>query len=263
MKEPHPYDAVIPLFLENRRAGEVSAVGSCVFVNLGGEHFLLTAAHVTDHTSEDHILMLPAGDELIPVEGGFAEIGKVEQRSKEARLLDASYYHLSSEFSSRLYPDYRPITQTGIDLFDEAADGNLYSIAGYPADASKGTLESCSAEFFAFTGTVPHERFYRKLGLQQEMHVLMQFNVRRNVILRGPAKTSPMPQGMSGGALFSWPRGANPLQPNPNPKLVGITTDWDKRHAIFTGTRIYSFIKMIELNNPGLIRLIPADLTTE
>jgi hypothetical protein len=46
VKESHPYDAVIPLFLWHRPTGDICAVGSCVFVNLEGEHFLHTAAHI-------------------------------------------------------------------------------------------------------------------------------------------------------------------------------------------------------------------------
>ena len=54
-------------------------------------------------------------------------------------------------------------------------------------------------------------------------------------------------------------RGANPLEPNPYPRLVGITTDWHQRHAILAGTRIWCFIKCITMNNPDLIRLIPVE----
>src|SRR5439155_24139418 len=54
-------------------------------------------------------------------------------------------------------------------------------------------------------------------------------------------------------------RGANPLEPNPYPRLVGITTDWHQRRAILAGTRIWCFIKCITMNNPDLIRLMPVE----
>jgi len=90
-------------------------------------------------------------------------------------------------------------------MLDQTLNGDLYSLAGYPTATSIVESDSCAAEFFAMTGAVPHDRFYRKLGYRRDMHVLTQFNIRRNVMLRGAAKSTPNPCGMSGGAIFSWP----------------------------------------------------------
>jgi hypothetical protein len=245
----HPYDAVIPLFLANN-PGEVCLVGSGVLVLIEEEYFLLSAAHVTDHLDGHHFLFIPGEDRIIQVDGGFAQLGRAGERDEKASLLDVAYYHLERSFVKRLSKSYHPIAKAEIGMLDQALDGDLYSLAGYPAATSTVEPDSCAAEFFAMTGAVPHDRFYRKLGYRRDMHVLTQFNVRRNVMLRGPAKSTPEPCGISGGAVFSWPRNANPLEPNPDPKLVGITTEWHPRHAIFAATRIWCFMKCIEMNNP-------------
>ena len=254
----HPYDAVIPLFLAND-PDDVCLVGSGVLVLLEAEYFLLTAAHVSDHLDGHHFLFIPGEDRIIQVEGGFAQLGRAAERDEKTSSLDVAYYHLERSFVKRLSNCYHPIAKSGIGMLDQALNDDLYSLAGYPTATSIVESDSCAAEFFAMTGAVPHDRFYRKLGYRRDMHVLTQFNIRRNVMLRGAAKSTPNPCGMSGGAIFSWPRDANPLEPNPYPRLVGITTNWHQRHAILAGTRIWCFIKCITMNNPDLIRLIPVE----
>jgi hypothetical protein len=254
----HAYDAIVPLFLSSE-SDELCLVGSSVLVVIEEEYFLLTAAHVTDHVDESHFLFTPGNDHIIQVEGKFAQLGRAGERDEKASALDVAYYRLEQSFIERLSESYRPIDMAGIDMLDRALGRDLYSLAGYPAATSTVKPDSCAAEFFAMTGAVPHDRFYRKLGYRRDMHVLTQFNVRRNVMLRGRAKSTPEPWGMSGGGIFSWPRDANPLEPNPDPKLVGITTNWHQRHAIFAGTRIWCFLKCIAINNPSLIRLISVD----
>jgi hypothetical protein len=259
LKEPHPFDSLIPLFLWQRSTNDLAAVGSCVWVDIEGEQFLLTAAHVTDHRNEDQILLLPVGDQIVPIDGMFAEIGRHGERSRESLAVDAAYFHVRPEMAERLRPQYFPIGRVGIDMLDQFRKDDLYSIAGYPAAAAKITGDGCSAEFFGLIGAATHETIYRKLGYLREVHVLIKFNVRRSRMIRGSATTTPEPWGMSGGGIFSWPRDANPFEPNPNPRLVGIVTDWNQRRAIFIGTQIYFFIKMIDLNNPGLVPLVAVD----
>ena len=59
-------------------------------------------------------------------------------------------------------------------MLDQALNADLYSLAGYPTATSIVESDSCAAEFFAMTGAVPHDRFYRKLGYRRDMHVLTQ-----------------------------------------------------------------------------------------
>ena len=164
---------------------------------------LLTAAHVTDHLDGHHFLFIPGEDRIIQVEGGFAQLGRATERDEKASSLDVAYYHLERSFVKRLSNCCHPIAKSGIGMLDQTLNGDLYSLAGYPTATSIVESDSCAAEFFAMTGAVPHDRFYRKLGYRRDMHVLTQFNIRRNV--RGAAKSTPNPCGMSGGAIFSWP----------------------------------------------------------
>jgi len=166
---------------------------------------LLTAAHVTDHLDGHHFLFIPGEDRIIQVEGGFAQLGRATERDEKASSLDVAYYHLERSFVKRLSNCYHPIAKSGIGMLDQTLNGDLYSLAGYPTATSIVESDSCAAEFFAMTGAVPHDRFYRKLEYRRDMHVLTQFNIRRNVMLREAAKSTPNPCGMSGGAIFSWP----------------------------------------------------------
>src|SRR6266567_5846165 len=165
----HPYDAVVPLFLAND-PDEVCLVGSGVLVLVEKEYFLLTAAHVTDHLDGHHFLFIPGEDRIIQVEGGFAELGRTGERDEKASSLDVAYYHLERSFVKRLSTSYHAITKSGIRMLDQALDGDLYSLAGYPTATSTVKPNSCAAEFFAMTGAVPDSRFYRKLGYRRDMH---------------------------------------------------------------------------------------------
>jgi hypothetical protein len=259
VKQSHPFDAVIPLFKQGQSSDDLAATGSCVWVDIEGEQFLLTAAHVTDARIAGDILLVPAGEQLAPPDGTFVQLGKHGLRDKRSLAVDAAYFHISSGFADRLKPRYSPISRRRIDMMDEVREGDLYSIAGYPAAASTMSRDRCSAEFFGLIGVATHDRLYRKHQYSREVHLLVKFNVRRNQMLRGSASYTPEPWGMSGGGIFSWPQNANSLEPNPDPRLVAITTDWNQRRAFFAGTQIYFFIKMIEISNPGLLQLIPAD----
>ena len=131
----HPYDAVIPLFLAND-PDDVCLVGSGVLVLLEAEYFLLTAAHVTDHLDGHHFLFIPGEDRIIQVEGGFAQLGRAAERDEKASSLDVAYYHLERSFVKRLSNCYHPIAKSGIGMLDQALNGDLYSLAGYPTATS-------------------------------------------------------------------------------------------------------------------------------
>ena len=66
---------------------------------------------------------------------------------------------------------------------------------------------------------------------------------------------APHPKGISGGAIFSWPKDIQTRQKEPEFHLVGIGHTYKETENLLIGTRINAYLASIYGNNPELINM--------
>lgn len=240
-------------------SGVVAALGSGVFITLGGYKFLLTAAHVTDCAATGDLVV--SGREGAIYLEGFRASGRLPSSgNRDDDALDIAYFRLQEPFVAQLNPFFTFLEIDDLDLFDTTKTGDVYSMIGFPGGEPSVAGELISRERFTFTADARDPKLYRKHGYDTEHHILLHFHLRK-VKWLGAADyrrsrhrdSAPQPDGMSGCAVVALS--------NPNPdshdrltssRLAGILTTYHPSEHSFAATRITCIIHWILKNHPDI-----------
>jgi hypothetical protein len=240
-------------------SGVVDALGSGVFITLGGYKFLLTAARVTDRATTGD-LIVSGRERAIYLEGFHASGQLPSSGSRNDDTLDIAYFRLQEPFVAQLNPFFTFLGIDDLDLFDTTKPGDVYSMIGFPGGKPSVEGEPISRERFTFTADARDPKLYRKHGYDTEHHILMHFHLQKikrlgttSYLSRRYRDSAPQPDGMSGCAVVALS--------NPNPdshdtlsssRLAGILTTYHPSEHSFAATRINCFIHCILKNHPEI-----------
>lgn len=245
---PDPYDALIPVFLETKLPQRLRQMGTAVFVELHGEPFLLTAAHVIDERKYGELLV-PTSEGLSPIDGYLACIDLPPEISRSEDKIDVAYYRLSLEFAAKLCHHFMPMPQNRCELVFNSLNQTICSVSGYPASKSgKNNEGAYSSEIFSFRGVAAAKSTYYELSLSQDQNIVIRFNKKRAVGHEG-AGPFPTPglKGISGGGIFAWPNEEEISQDWSLPKLVGLIHTFKEKEGLIIGTTLLPILSAIEL----------------
>lgn len=237
--------AVIPLFLAPEdRVNCVTQVASGVLLCLGDEIFVLTAAHVVDEL-DGGSLLLPGSEHLRELEGTFHRVPVTPGAARHDDRIDFGFLRLAPELAAGLHPSFEPLRWEDLGLFETLTEGDLYSFAGYPASRARVRAHMAESELFQYTGGAASDAVYGEIGFDPSLHIAMMFDV-DGCVVAGRVQATAHPRGMSGGAIFSWPKTARDLPIRSRPqRLVGIVHTYRKRPGCMVGTRINGYVAAI------------------
>lgn len=243
-----PYDALVPVFLETKSPNRISQIGTAVFVELHGEPFLYTAAHVTDDRLNGELLV-PTSGGLAPIKGYMAWIDLLPEERRTEDLADIAYVRLSDAFAAELCHHFRPIPQSCTELIPNAIELTVCSVSGYPASKSGKTAEGVHrSEVFSFRGVAAKQDVYDAHGFSSDMNIVIQFSKKRAVHPEtGEKFPTPSLRGVSGGAIFAWPKGQELSNDWSLPKLVGLMHTFRERDGLIIGTTLIPVVAAIQL----------------
>lgn len=106
MEDPR---SVCPLFLAPRdRENFVEQIASGVFLSLGGEMFVLTAAHAVDSLDRGDLL-LPGASHLMEFEGTFHRVPLAAIGSRDCDPVDFGFLRLTPELAAQIHPAFKPL----------------------------------------------------------------------------------------------------------------------------------------------------------
>jgi hypothetical protein len=83
----------------------------------------------------------------------------------------------------------------------------------------------------------------------------MRFSRKSYCTRDGMQKMSPHPKGISGGAIYSWPKDIQTRKKDFDFHLVGIGHTYKEKDNLLVGTRINPYLASIYSNNPDLINM--------
>jgi hypothetical protein len=245
-----PKKSICPIFRENGNKAE--QFGSGVLINISGEIFILTAAHVLDE-SDSCDLLIPGKKSLIFPSGFFVRGPNPISGKRIDDHIDLAYIHLSKEIADDLNDDLIPLNNKDFDCSDVSNEGDAYSLIGYPASKSSSTNTISTTELFVLTGEGQKNHFYENLGLNIKDNLIIRFRRKKGFCLQREQRVlMPNPQGLSGGGVFSWSKDLPNKNELKTPKLAGIITEYHRNKHFFVSTRLELFIKCICYRYPSL-----------
>jgi hypothetical protein len=244
------WDAVCQVFLA-KTDEPPEPHGSGVLLRIGHRPFLLTAAHVIDADSQGDLLVTTKR-KLIPIAGHKVAIGLPSSGRREDDKYDVAYCAVDEACEASLIEDGSVfLERDDVDLSVESHSEDCYMFAGYPWRKTERKHGCIEASFRTMTGLTLSARDVTRHGYRPQDHIIVRFRRKRSKPLdTDELRISPLPHGMSGGAIFKWPRTTNAK--HSDFKLAGIATDYDSRANLLIGTRLHCFIRCIAMDYPDL-----------
>ncbi|HDS1201089.1 hypothetical protein NDN17_20840 [Shewanella algae] len=233
--------SIVPIFIETEVPKRISQIGTAVFVDFQNMPFLFTAAHVTDDM-ENGTLLVPTVEGLSEIDGYTAYVDLPPEIPRSSDSVDMAYIRLTSEFASKLCYNFFPLPQKKMNIASSALELGVVSVVGYPASKSKRKNGGFQSEMFYYRGVAADSDIYSSLDLCPTTSTVIHFSKKRAVKHETQEKyTPPSPNGVSGGALFAWPKGHELSQDWTIPQLVGIFHTFKQREGLMIGSNLINF----------------------
>jgi hypothetical protein len=243
--------AVFPIFHE-AASGELEHVGSGVLLEIGQDTFALSAAHVTDFAKGGSLFM-PAADEIAPMNGSISYGKLPESGDRRDDRVDLAYFHLDENWRSEIHPDFTPASVNDLLLTNTAKTGNIHTFSGYPWRKTKHRGNTFAGDQTTYTGHLLPPDIYQQLGYRREGHVLIRMRRNKTHSTRyGPNSPAARPEGVSGGAVCSWPAAFKDRVFAPRLKIAAIAHSYHEYYHCMAATRVIPLVMAIISNNPHL-----------
>ena len=242
-----PKDSVVPIFAKRKFEEKLVQVGTGIFIDYLSQPFLFTAAHVTDELQKSQ-LMVPVCGDIRNIQGYAAYIDLPPEIHREDDNVDIAYYKLSTDFARMMCTHFKPLPQSRRMVIQSALELGVCSVYGYPSSKAKLKQGVYTSESATFRGVAAREVTYSKLGLSPEHSIVVHFHKKRAVSPESKKRINPIsPRGVSGGGIFSWPKGREISNDWSLPKLVGIFHTYKKSEGLMIGTHLIAVLAAIEL----------------
>ena len=220
--------------------------GSGVFVQVGMEKFLFTAAHVTDEVESD--IYVGTGEHDMLRLGGDLTGNKASGHRNDDRI-DIAIIKLDQETVRKLGDQYDFLSSAEIGVNHEFKHLAMYQSVGFPATMSKFNRykNELRSRPFIFTTMPAEAKVYEELNCESFSNVIVHYDKKRvKDYSTNKIQTGPDPLGISGSGLWYIPSQLKTKAEKVNKKLVAIMTEWPKENRKFwIGTRIDLFTEII------------------
>jgi len=254
--------AVIPIYgfrkrkAHQRKPPKAEQIASGVLVKIKDEYFVFSATHVFWDFEDKALITGPMNGNLTEqIAGERFSTGNLED--PKADKYDASVYHIQSKLSDDLKSLAIGLEQfdfTGIDKFK-----NVFLAAGFRVKKSNTVGQNVYSKREAFPTFEFDEKDYKIYGIDFNSQILLAWE--DQVLVNENWQTSPVPKGLSGGAIIKV-KGTNLLpvkkaEEKVEQKLSAITIEQHRKkgnkigHLI--GTRINVHLGLIHQFLPGLL----------
>ena len=247
-------DSICPIFFEKQGVNGLEQIGSGVILKLNSKIFLLTVAHVTDFL-EYGALFLPTNDSFTQIHGNYSSFKLPTGFKRVDDKVDIAYFKLSERISNSIHHSIKPLQRNNLHLTESLVENDIYTFSGFPISKGKRRDKQYSSEIFSFSGPAASTSEYESHNYDKKFHIVVRFNRKYSCTTEGIKQMSPHPKGISGGAVYSWPKDVQTRKKDFEFYLVGIGHTYKEKENLFIGTRINAYLASIYGNNPDLINM--------
>ena len=239
--------AVQPIY--GTKAGVPAHVGTCFFLKVGVERYVVTAAHVVDE-SENSTLYLPLGRRLVAIGGTFA-CTNIPIGGRDADHFDFAYAVADEEYFKDL-DRVACIEEHDISLNRVSVETHAYMVIGYPRsqnkkpDNAKKTIRPKIWHYYGTGRAVPE--LYPQLKVTGEDHISIKYE-KQSRTAEGERVNSIFPRGMSGGPLIDLssqaPPSDNAVTAPFNGRLSGILLEHHEEARVLLSVKVNLMLEKI------------------
>jgi hypothetical protein len=264
---PHGWSATVAIVIANRPAVYLLGTGS--LFEIGGCHFVVTAAHVVSaaHICDRTIAVSDGADSFLSVHGSWIVSAPVQSRGLEDPF-DVAVYRLPADAMLRL-EGKRFLRPEDID-FNEQSKTAVFTLFGFPgmwAMPSHRADEAVSLKPLEFT-TYAYEGGAKPLsGYDPRYHLLLdstdkdmtELDGSQAVVVRRDGRTAELPidlKGISGCAVWVVGDLDVPLERwcERAPKVVAVETSVVQKRQVVQATRWIAVTTLISEAFPEVRR---------
>jgi len=244
---------VCPIFVLHNKNNELEQIGSGVLLKIKEKGFLLTAAHVSDWSKEGN-LCIPTMNGIEEISGYWTSILAPKGLGRAKDKIDISYYLLDDDLKNNIHQDFNFLRRNECWLTDNLCEGDIYTFTGFPLTKAKRiNRNEFSSELFSYTGEAAIQKKYENLEFEKDTNIIVNFCIKKAVDpMSGRKMMPPHPKGISGGAIFRWPKNIEEKIEKIGRSLVGIGHTYIKKHQCLIGTKLSLYFQLIANNHPEL-----------
>lgn len=262
----------VPLFA--RRApgdGTPAIAGTGVPLVIADQHFILTAAHVSDFGTKVKIgVHVDSGDPAQPFLS-LSEHGAGAIATESADLehsddpLDAAAIVLPDALAKRLASRWTFLPLSAIDPRDAGYAKSSYMACGFPNELT-GPIGAGKliVNAIAYAGTAIEPLPVADPSFSRQAHLAMTFTQEDAVSLDKSQVELPNPKGMSGCGIWRIYKAGESAASwsSDQVRLVAIEHLHNRKYQFLRGTRIAHYLRMIWRQNPDLLKSVQIHLGT-
>jgi hypothetical protein len=221
---------------------------SGVFLKVGEESFLLTAAHVIEKQEED--IFIGIEDHLLLRLGGDLIWNKAPNSRNQDRI-DIAIHRLCPETIQRIGNKYKFLDSSELGINHGFIQSNMYQSIGFPATMSKFNAykQAIKSKPFIFNTRPADREIYKQLQCDEKLNIIVVYDKNKIVNYKtGKQQTGPDPYGISGSGLWFIPYQEKSAGEKLEKRLVAIMTEWPiENRKCWIGTRIDVFTELIRI----------------
>jgi hypothetical protein len=257
--------AVRPICLTTGR-GEPLFWGSGVLLQLAGEHFLATAAHVIHEVSDSDVphgavpgtIVTFGSEKHVELHGRIHRTVPITGKEPEFDRVDVALLELSPEEVAQI-DDAHFLTSQDIDVRDHLVPRRLYFFLGLPGGWQKRNLPAASLKVkpYPFIGKEVQPEHYQLLDYPREQNLAISFDAKRTSS-GGKEVASPDPHGTSGGGFWRIDETFAAVSEQRPPSLVALMTKhYPKAEKALLAVRVSVVVQLLGTARPDLVASLP------
>jgi hypothetical protein len=191
--------AVLPIYWTLKSPNRPEQVGSGVAVHIKNEYFIFSASHVFDDIGAYALLVgTGGGEKLATLSGERFSTKKGPSGTHVDDPIDASVFHIQSGLTDQIKDV--ALSLEDLDLAQPDQSGAVFMAAGFRVKKSNTKGNEAKSKRECFPSIEYGEEEYSTLGLHREMHIALAYE--NQVLMDEKWQTSPLPKGVSGGAII-------------------------------------------------------------
>lgn len=233
--------------------GKFIAYGSCVFLEVSGEKYLVTAAHVVDDAKQYGFAIVGSAG-VFQIADDFRVTSKIEgSRLKDKH--DFAFLRLTTEILDSLGEAVAFIDSSEVSQNRGSMDGRQYLVLGFPAAKNNRLIDRQNNRLrpqpWSYLGTCTSidAATITRTGLSPDTNVAVKFDPDQVGNNDGVNTTPPDTHGVSGGALvdlgLAHPDNLSGESPCTG-HLAGIMMEMHKGEKLLVAVRIEHVLRAIK-----------------
>jgi len=206
--------------------GRPEHIGTCTLLRLGEDRYLVTAAHVIDHNTDNATTLYlggAPGQDLIEINADFWATVKPDNH-RENDHHDFALWKMPPDVINAL-GDVKYFEDSEIGDGRTSPDGRNYLALGYPNSKNKkldNPNKRVVPKLWKYSASAkPNDQLASRLGIFGHDHFFLDFDSEHSRDPGGEIVNSINPRGASGGPLIDMGRIANPENLAPDRQLRG------------------------------------------